>query len=234
MQHYENPIQTFHWPNDQDPIAQSLHNGKHCLFYDEAFDHSKIIYRQKLQDLCDWANFAIKDYGISKFVNTKINWYDIANLVKLNMWIHNIRNSGIVKPMLIWYLGNEKYIVGNGESRLRVLECIPQITTVTGFISTTVEYKEKFKHLRPVTTFDLYADLCGACEGQEFYFRIGDDNAPYGIDWYEFNSEKTQKITPNEDYCIAALAEYLKKHPETKFTTEWFSTLVDWNQYKNF
>ena len=51
MQNSDNPIQTFRWPSDQDPIAQSLHSGKHCLFYDEAFDHSKITYEQKLQDL---------------------------------------------------------------------------------------------------------------------------------------------------------------------------------------
>ena len=231
-----NPIQIFNWPNDQnyDPIVESLHSGKHCLFYDKEFDYSKITYRQKLQDLCDWANIGIKDYGCTEFLKEKKHHYDIANLVKLNMWIHNIRTSGIVKPMLIWYLGNEKYIATNGESRLRVLECIPQIATVRGFISTTVDHKEKFKHLTPVTTFDLYAELCGACEGQQFYFRISDDNAPYGIDWYEFNSEKTRIITPGEDYCVAAVSAYLEKHPTTKFTPEWFSNLVDWNQYKNF
>jgi hypothetical protein len=234
MQNSDNPIQTFRWPNEQDPIAQSLHSGKHCLFYDGVFDHSKITYEQKLQDLCNWANFGIKEYGVSGFLKEKNHHYDIANLVKLNIWIHHIRDSGIVKPMLIWYLGNEKYIATNGESRLRVLECIPQITTVTGFISTTAEHKEKFKHLKPVTTFDLYADLCGACKGQEFYFRIANDDAPYGIDWYEFNSEKTRVVTPSEDYCVAAVAEYLKKHPDTEFTPEWFSILVGWNQYKNF
>jgi hypothetical protein len=71
MQNSDNPIQTFRWPSDQDPIAQSLHSGKHCLFYDGAFDHSKITYIQKLQDLCNWANVGIKNYGCTNFLKEK-------------------------------------------------------------------------------------------------------------------------------------------------------------------
>jgi hypothetical protein len=234
MQNSNASLQMFTWPNDHDPVAESLHNGKHCLFYNPEFLHSKITYKQKLHDLGNWANSIINNHGIDNFLTNKDNHYDIANLVKLNMWIHNIQTNGIVKPMLIWYLGDEKYIATNGESRLRALECIPEITTVTAFISTTNKYAEKFKHLTPVTTFDQFAKLCKAVDGQKFLFRLADDHAPYGLDWYEYDSRQTTSVTPGEEYCVGAVTAYLNQHPGTVFTVDWFAQLVDWNQYKNF
>jgi hypothetical protein len=232
--YWNNSIINLTYPSDQDPIVDSLHGGNHCLFYDPAFDQGQIHYRQKLQDLCDWVNQLITTQGTTQFLQDPQNHYNIANLVKLNMWIHDIQTNGIIKPMLIWYLGDEKYIATNGESRLRALECIPEITTVTAFISTTNKYAEKFKHLTPVTTFDQFAKLCKAVDGQKFLFRLTDDHAPYGLDWYEYNSRQTASVTPEEEYCVGAVTAYLEQHPGTVFTVDWFAQLVDWNQYKNF
>jgi len=228
-----NPLIEIKWPSNLDPIADCLHGGNHCLFYNPTFDQGQIQYRQSLQDLCDWANQLINTQGIEQFLQNPKNHYDIANLVKLNMWIDDIRIQGIVKPMLVSYADNQ-YIAANGESRLRALECVPKITSVTAFINTGFKNRDQFSHLELVTTFDQFAQLCGAVKGQNFLFRLTDAQAPYGLDWYEYDSQRTAPVTPGEEYCVGAVTAYLEQHPDTVFTIDWFSRLVDWNQYKNF
>jgi len=219
------------YPSDRDPVQESFHNGRHCLFYNPAIDKNQIRYSQSLQDICDWANQYISNRGITGFIQEQKNWYDIANIVKLNMWIDDIQKQGIIKPMMLYYDGKEKYGINNGESRLRALERIPAITTIQGFISTTVEYANNFNNITPVTSFAQFAEICQAVIGQEFLFTLTEPDAPYGIYWYEYNSCWTAPVTPGETYCVRALYAYLNKYPTTKFTPEWFDHLIIWSDY---
>ena len=232
MDYWNNPIKTYNktvlpYGLDTDPIVESMHNKEHCLFYHSKFNHRLINYQQKLQDLCDWANIRTED-----FLLDSSNFYDIANLVKLNLWIADIKAQGIVKPMLIYYDG--EFTSGTGESRLRTLECIPEVAHVTAFITTHQQHAHKFSHLEPVTRFARFAEICKATLGQQFMFRFTDANAPWGLDWYEYDSAQTRAVTPRQDYCVEVFGKYLQQHPDTVFSPEWFSQLVDWNHYKNY
>jgi len=229
--YWNNPLIELTFPNNRDPIQESFHNGRHCLFYNPAIDKNQIRYSQSLQDICDWANQCISNRGVTGFIKEQKNWYDIANIVKLNMWIDDIQKQGIVKPMMLYYDGKEKYGINNGESRLRALERIPAITTMQGFISTTVEYASKFDSMTLVTSFAQFAKICQAVDGQQFLFTLTDADAPYGIYWYEYNSCWTAPVTPGETYCVRALYAYLNKYPTTKFTPEWFDHLIIWSDY---
>ena len=231
--YWNNPQIELTYPSDQDPIVDSFHGGVHCLFYDPAIVKTQIRYKQTLQDICDWANNNIQTHGVNGFIQQQINWYDIANIVKLNMWIDDIRRQGIVKPILTYYNGHEKLGINNGESRLRALERISDIGTLRGFISTSVAYADRFEHLQQVHTFEQFAQLCQAVDQQQFMFTLTDPSAPYGIFWYEYNSDLTRPVTPGEAYCVEVLHLYLQQHPDTRFTPEWFDTLVDWNYYKS-
>jgi hypothetical protein len=203
------------------------------LFFDSAFDHGQIQYQQRLTDLGNWANQLITQQGIEEFLHNSANHYDIANLVKLNLWIKDIRQQGIIKPMLIHY-DQKIYTAATGESRLRALECVPAVLSVTAFINTRVENQDQFDHLELVTTFDQFAQLCCADAGQQFLFRFTDAQAAHGIDWYEYDSKKTAAVTPGNDQCVALMQEYLQQYPGAIFDTQWFSTLVNWGQYKNY
>jgi hypothetical protein len=232
MNYWNNGIKTYNktvlpYGLDTDPIVESMHNKEHCLFYHSKFNHRLINYQQKLQDLCDWANIRTED-----FLLDSSNFYDIANLVKLNLWIADIKAQGIVKPMLIYYDG--EFTSGTGESRLRTLECIPEVAHVTAFITTHQQHAHKFLHLEPVTRFARFAEICRATLGQQFMFRFTDANAPWGLDWYEYDSAQTRAVTPRQDYCVEVFGKYLQQHPDTVFSPEWFSQLVDWNHYKNY
>ena len=77
MEYWTNPIKTYTntvlpYPLDTDPIVESLHNGEHCLFYQPMLPKGAIYYKQKLQDLCDWANDRTKT-----FTNDPNNFYDM-------------------------------------------------------------------------------------------------------------------------------------------------------------
>lgn len=230
--YWNNPTTEVIYPSARDIIQESLHNGTHCVFFDPACNKNTIRTNQRLQDLCNWANELIQKQTVLGFLQDAKNHYDMANLVKLNMWVHDLPIQGSIKPMLLQYVGNPLLESGTGESRLRALERIDSIHTVTAFISTHQQYQHKFQHLESVTSFDRFAELCQAQDGQQFLFRLTDNQAPYGIDWYEYNSQRTSQVTPGQDYCVQALGNYLQQNPTT-FTPEWFDTLVDWNQYKN-
>jgi hypothetical protein len=229
--YWNNPTIELTYPNDRDPIIESFHNGNHVLFYDPAIPKHTIDGRQTLQQLCDWANNLINTQGIDGFIVDSYNHYDIANLVKLNMWVNDIQTQGIVKPMMLYVLDNGRYGVNNGESRLRAMERISGMDTVFGFISMRIEQAEQFRHLESVTTFEQFAKKCKAESGQQFLFTLTDPSAPYGIYWYEYNSQHTAPVTPDESWCVNVLHQFLKQNQDLVFTPEWFDPKRDWNTY---
>jgi hypothetical protein len=231
--YWNNPVREFNWPCDHDPVLESLHKGQHCIFYNPAVDKNSVYTSQRLQDLCNWANNSIVAQRQHDFVQDVGNHYDIANLVKLNLWVHDLPINGSIKPMLLHYTGNAQYQSGTGESRLRALERIPKIQTVTAFISTHVRHQLQFAHLESVTTFARFAEICQAEVGQQFLFRTTDPAAPYGLDWYEYNSRLTAQVTPGTDFCVEVMTNYLKQHPGLIFDPAWFDQVIDWHCYKN-
>lgn len=228
--YWNNPLITLTWPNARDPVVESFHNGAHCLFYNPNMAFDTVQTNQRLQDLCDWANAGLHN-GLENFINEPGNHYDTANLVKLNMWIADIKQQGIVKPWMMLDQGNGTYLAGTGDSRLRCLECIPEITAVPAFVSTRQERAHLYAGLEPVLCFDRLAELCGAEPGQEFLFRLTDATAPYGIYWYEYNAERTRSITPGESWCVRTFANYVQQHPDLEITKSWFNQLVNWQTF---
>ena len=208
--YWNNPLIETAWPSFGDPVVQSFHNGQHCLFWNPQAKFDYISTNQRLADLCNWANeWLSQDPG--GFLVDSNNQYDIANLVKLNLWIHDIRAQGIVKPWMILDQGDGTYLAGTGDSRLRCLERIPEITTIPAFITTHVNRAHLYTDLEPVTSFDQFARLCIARKGQEFLFRLTDPGAPYGIYWYEYNSENTRSVTPSQKQAVKMFANYFRE-----------------------
>lgn len=216
---------------DLDPIVQSLHGNQHCLFWNPVARFQTISTNQKLDDLIAWGNHWLEQHGIDNFSSDPRNWYDIANLTKLNMWVNDIRRQGIVKPLLLQDLGNGTTIAGTGDSRLRCLEVIPEISTVPAFISTHSNRKHIYQELEPVTRFDQFAQLCNAEPDVEFLFRLTDANAPYGLDWYEYTSSLTRAVTPSEDDAVQMFVHMVKSRPGFKITRTYFTENINWDMY---
>ena len=227
--YWNNPLVEFHWPSKQDPIQISLNQGMHCLFWNPSCEFRHFSTNQRLNDLCEWANQWLDHDGPAGFLAEPRNHYDIANLVKLNMWIRDIRVQGIIKPFLVLDQGDGTYLAGNGDSRLRCLERLPKIQTVPGFITTHHSRAHLYSDFESITTFDRFAKLCGADPGQLFTFRFTDSQAPYGLYWYEFNSSRTRSVTPSESQCLIWIEKYFKQHPHVRISPEWFDQDIDWH-----
>lgn len=227
--YWNNPLINITWPSNADPIIGSSNDGTHCLFFDSEYPVRTIEYTQTLKDLCEWVQQRLAD-GLDQCFGDEQNHYDLANLVKLSMWIQSIRLKGIVKPWLL--LDNNGITCGTGESRLRCLERLPGIATAPAFISTHIDRAHLYSHLKRVETFDQFAELCGATKGQEFLFRLTDKQAPYGIYWYEYNSEITRSVTPGTAECLDMLRNYLELHPDLTITPDWFDFIIAWDRYR--
>jgi hypothetical protein len=231
IMYWNNPLTQLTWPATDDPFVE--HNQTHCLFYNPTAGLDRIVTNQKLADLCEWAMQWLNHDGLAGFVAEPQCHYDIANLVKLNMWLHDIRRQGIVKPWLLQDLGNGTFQAGTGDSRLKCLERMPEIVTVPAFVSTRLDQAHLYTHLEPVTTFDQFARLCQAESGQQFLFRFTDAEATYGLFWYEYNSALTRAVTPGQDEAVKLFTKYMQEFPGTEITPEWFDQLVDWNRYRS-
>lgn len=201
------------------------------MFYNPCVPKQDIHNQQTLQDLCDWVNQHVSAHGWQEFFSDSRNYYDTANLVKLNLWVRDLPKKGSIKPMLLTYTGgkyNSDFNSGTGASRLRAMERIPQIQTVSAFITTSSRFQQDFSQLEPITSFNRFAELCQAQPGQQFLFRLTNPSAPFGIDWYEYDSPLTASVTPNEDVCLAAFKNYVEKNNDIVLTPEWFESDINW------
>lgn len=228
---WNNSIEHVIYPNDSDILFKATHNGRHCLYYDSAVDIKSIHTNQTLSELCALANDKIKQ-NIDQCFKDSNNTDWLANIVKINLWVHDLPITGNIKPMLLVYSGHPLYnfnaVSGTGSSRLKAIERIPSITHIQGFITTSQEHQDKFRHLELVTDFNRFAELCQAQNKQNFWFRLTNDRASYGIDWYEFDNNTTATKTPQDTVCLTALRKYLDQGPVT-FTPEWFDQQIQWD-----
>jgi hypothetical protein len=201
----------------------------YLLFWHPEFDFRGLQTNQRLDDLCAWTCQALAQ-GIDSFVADERNHYDIANLVKLNMWAADIRRQGIIKPWLILDWGNGIQEAGTGDSRMRLCEIMPEIRSVTAFISTHRDRADLYADLEPVHTLQQLADRCGATIGQQFLFRPTTGAAPFGIYWYEYDSELTRAVTPDQSWCVSVFAHYYRVHRPV-IDAAWFLAPVAWQAY---
>ena len=223
MEYWHNPKLTFTqtvlpYSIDIDPIVQSLHNGEHCLFYQPRMDKNLIDYKPTLQDQCD-------------FMNSNNKWcdrYRIATIVKLNIFVEDIKKQGIVKPVLLYYDGGDRYGINTGENRMRAIERVPSITHLESFISTHRKYESEFKHLLKIENFEQFVKICNTPVGTNYMFTFTNKNAPYGIFWYEYDSELTRAVTPGYEWCENVMQKYLELNANLVFTPEWFDKKIDW------
>ena len=175
--YWNNPLIEVTWPSDADPIVKLSNGGIHLLYYDPVCHIAGIQCTRSIEDLCQWVNCEIRHNGVSGFLEDQRNCYDIANLVKINIWVDDIRQRGIIKPFLLLDRGHERYEAGTGDTRLLVLQCLPEITTVRAFISTHQRNHHKYRNLELVDNFDRFAEICEAEPGQQFLLRPTDPQA---------------------------------------------------------
>ena len=204
----------------------------HRLFYCNNFPINQIQSQQTLLQLCKMANYRLDHYAKNEFIKD-INSHDfVSNIVKINSMVNTIKEFGCVKPMLLQYHRSMPMITGTGDSRLKAIECITEITTVPAIISTHQKYSHLFAHYAAIYTIDQLRYVCNVDFSTDFYARFTDEFADYGIDWIEYNVNKV--VVPSTEWCLTAIQNYINAQSSTfRFTVDWFKHLVNWDDYKN-
>lgn len=210
-----------------DVVVESQHQGEHCLFYDPHMHESQIERLVTLTDTCELAN-----QWLGKFdqISEPGDVDKVANIVRINQFVHSLQTQGNLKPALLHYTGVLPMSSGTGGSRLMAMERIPTMTTIPCFVSTHHKYKSEFQHLQEIKTLSEFAERCHADQHTQFFFRLTDSQAPYGIDWYEAALSHT--TVPGNAQCLEWLSAYVAAQPaDFEFTPEWFDQDIDWTTW---
>lgn len=222
--YWNNPNQFATPAHGPDLVAQSQHHGQHCLFYDPAVPLSNITKLITLQQTCDLAN----QYLHCLDAMTEPGDIDkVANVVRINQFVHSLRKNGNVKPMLLNYTGTWPLGASTGGSRVMAAERTPEIQSFSAFISTHQQHQHHFQHLERIETLQQFAKYCGAHGHSQFVFRLTDADADYGLDWYEVSLDTV--TVPNNQQCLDWLKLYLAQQSNSfEFTPEWFDQEINW------
>lgn len=222
--YWNNPVVTVRLTDSYDPVAESLHQGRHCLFYNPAVPIADMVKLISLQDTCNLANLWVQNNFL---MHSEGDLDKVANAVRVNQYVHSLRTQGNIKPMLLNYTGTWPLGASTGGSRVMAAERCANIHAFSAFVATSSEFRSQFQHLESVTTLERFANICGAAPHTEMYFRLTDSAAPWGIDWYEVALDHT--TVPNNTQCLRWLRHYVQQQSVTfEFTPDWFDQVIDW------
>lgn len=215
-----------------DPIAKILENSKNVLLFSKSVPLANIRPMFTLQELCDKANDQICWNGIESFIrqdHTKPN-FDTSQFVKINCLYQDFLLEGNKKPFLLTF-DNDLTTV-TGDTRMRALELVSSITSVSAFISINKDSRSLINNAQPITTFKKFADCCDVPFGTPFFFT---ESNGY-LEWYEVHAETKIPCAGQtfREFCQQAIYHYLLKQPSNfKFTVDWFKQSINWQDYTN-
>jgi hypothetical protein len=217
MEYWNNPIIKLKMTDiHNDIFAQNLSKDQH-IYYEPKLPLTQLEHPHSVDWLCEYANTA-------EFINDR---YWMANLVKINIWTQSIRKDGILKPMLIVYNDEGKYIPETGSTRLICADLISELTHTEAFISCHSRNSSEFREKRTkrMFTVDRFAEYAGA-RADDFNvlsFKFTNNPDDFGLYWYEINLRDVGSATPSEEWCVQAYSKYIQENPDTTVTREWLS-----------
>ena len=209
---------------EEDPIELGKHNGRYKFYYKKQVAVDLIDPLYTLDQVIELANKEIESYGAeAAFDHTPP--FDIAQLAKINLMYHSLKERGIIKPFWLQQRGG-RYEIVIGGSRRRAMTLLPEITTVPAVLclDADTEVDSTFKEIAS------FPDFCNQVDeipgGTTCWFRVADPETNYGIDWAEFAIDSISGTTGEEfrPNCIATIREYIAKQDDSfRFTHQWFT-----------
>jgi hypothetical protein len=116
-------------------------------------------------------------------------------------------------------------------------ECVPEITTMQAYITTHSKFRDRFLHLEEITTWEQFCKHTGTNNDNQVLIRLTDQQAPYGIDWYEVDIKSYENkgvYVPNDQWCLTALKNYVSNQgPKFSFSKDWFNNQINWQDFNS-
>jgi hypothetical protein len=116
-----------------------------------------------------------------------------------------------------------------GDSRLKAIECIPEITSVPAIITTHQKYSYMFTHCEQIDSLEQFKQTCKT--ESDFYVRYTEQSSEYGLDWFEYSEDKV--TVPDTEWCLHLIQNYINNQSDNfRFSTDWFKNTIVWDLYK--
>lgn len=226
MSYWNNPMVTCPAFGSDEIWQRMQHRGQHCMLYSQHLPLDQIQRVLTLDHTCQRVN-QLRDQG--RLFDCQDMSNEVANLVRINIFYHSLQHRGNVKPMLLHYLGQRPFVAATGGTRMAALELLPSVTGIQCFVSAHVKYLSELADLEPVLTWQRFCELAGASDGDHVILRLTDDDAQYGLDWYEVSLLDPDVTVPQDPQCLRALARYLETQcPDFRFEPGWFRSEITW------
>jgi hypothetical protein len=188
-----------------------MNKRTHCLLYNPGVLVTTIKPLCSLDQMLDEAN-------------QNLNSNTMANMVRLNWMVTNLKDEPVQKPLLIDHTGT----VQTGDTRLAAIGLNEHIMHVPCVMTAPVDqmnldwiYVEDKNHLGELLNIDSTDIL------------THDDWNYSSIDWIEFAYPHTAHHMHDEQERLHMIKKYLEQNPDTVFTRDWLQTPVNWSDYSS-
>lgn len=147
----------------------------------------------------------------------------LANLVRLNWMIQDLKCNIIYKPILL----REGFEVVTGDTRMMAISMHPYIKDVPALLTVRSPVSVGNNWIK-IDTKQHLAELVGTKEMNIVCFN---DWNKQEVEWIEFAMPHTENHMHDEEQRMRMILNYLQKYPDTIFDQDWLLERIDWNLY---
>ena len=191
------------------------------LLYNSSVSIKVIQPIMTVDQLLSIANDAVHSGSLSEYQQDVL-----ANLVRLNWMIEDLRHNTIQKSLLL----SSGLTVETGDTRLMAASFHPRITTVPALL--TVKNNISMPEWITVINMEHLGKLLNI--DPKNIMLNNQDWTKQQLTWIEFAYPHTSNHMHNEKQRLDMVYRYLEKQPhDFQFTREWLQTPVDWSKWDN-
>jgi hypothetical protein len=189
------------------------------LLYNSSVSIKVIQPIMTVDQLLSIANDAVHSGSLSEYQQDVL-----ANLVRLNWMIEDLRHNTIQKPLLL----SSGLTVETGDTRLMAASFHPRITTVPALL--TVENNISMPEWITVINMEHLGKLLNI--DPKNIMLNNQDWTKQQLSWIEFAYPHTSNHMHDEKQRLGMVYRYIEKQPQDfLFTRKWLQTPIDWSKW---
>jgi hypothetical protein len=189
------------------------------LLYNSSVSIKVIQPIMTVDQLLSIANDAVHSGSLSEYQQDVL-----ANLVRLNWMIEDLRHNTIQKPLLL----SSGLTVETGDTRLMAASFHPRITTVPALL--TVENNISMPEWITVINMEHLGKLLNI--DPKNIMLNNQDWTKQQLSWIEFAYPHTSNHMHDESQRLGIMHRYIEKQPQDfLFTRKWLQTPIDWSKW---
>jgi hypothetical protein len=153
----------------------------------------------------------------------------LANLVRLNWMIQDLKYGFIYKPLLV----KQNLEVLTGDTRMMAISFHSHIEDVPCVLTVPSSYQVDTTHWIPIKSINHLSELTGVAEQDILFNDV--DWTKQQLSWIEFAMPNTEHHMHDQQQRENMILEYLKHQDDAfVFSRDWLADPIDWSTFDNF